>query len=57
MINPNIGETMTENIDPNKVAKFLSRVMEIERSPSYTKKGQDSSRKDKINAVLEEFCK
>gem|GEM_PF-4897220 len=48
---------MTENIDPNKVAKFLSRVMEIERSPSYTKKGQDSSRKDKINAVLEEFCK
>lgn len=39
------------------VEKFLFRVIEIEESPVFLKKGQDSARKDEINKALDEFCK
>jgi len=42
---------------PEIIEKFLFRVIEIEESPVYLKKGQDSARKDEINKALDEFCK
>ena len=39
------------------IEKFLFRVIEIEESPVYSKKGQDSARKDEINKALDEFCR
>ena len=48
---------MADEPTPETVEKFLFRVIEIEESPVYSNKGQDSARKDEINKALDEFCK
>ena len=39
------------------VEKFLTRVMEVEEKYAFARKGQDSSRKEEIANLLEDFCK
>lgn len=47
---------MDTELDPETIDKFLFRVIEIEESPAFSKKGQKSAKKDEINKVLDEFC-
>ncbi len=47
---------MDTELDPKTIENFLFRVIEIEESPAFLKKGQDSARKDEINKALDEFC-
>lgn len=48
---------METEIDPKTVENFLFRVIEIEESPTFIKKGQDSARKEEINKAIDEYCK
>ncbi len=47
---------MNEHLTDETVEKFLSRVMEIEENFAFTRKGQDSSRKEELRKLLDEFC-
>lgn len=47
---------MVEQPTPETTEKFLFRVIEIEESPVFLKKNQESARKEEIQKALEEFC-
>lgn len=48
---------MTTEPTDEDVGKFLTRVIEVEEKYAFTKKGQDTPRKDELKALLDEFCK
>ncbi len=45
-----------QEVNDEDVNKFLTRVMEIEEEFAFAKGGQDTPRKNKLRALLDEFC-
>ncbi len=48
---------MNTEVSQELVSKFLSRVIEIEESFGFVKKGQDTARRDELSKALDEICK